>query len=93
MYKNYSYITYPYEENSTVLDYVLSANAATYRISNAEVKTILIGALKGIYELEALSKLYYLDLKLENMVISDDERIKLINFRQACSKSCQTIDF
>ena len=63
-----------------MLDLLNEADSIDYRISNALVKTLFRGVLLAVHELETLSNLLHLDLKLENMILTKEGRIRLIDF-------------
>lgn len=51
-------------------------------MSNAIVKILFTGTLLSVIELKELSKIWHVDLKLDNFVLSRSGQVKAVDFGQ-----------
>ena len=78
--KRYAYIVFEYASYGSVLRLLMKANDLRYKISDNLRRYIFFGLLKALRTLRDSCNLIHGDVKVDNVCISEDLEVVLIDF-------------
>ena len=78
--EHYSYITLPFCPKGTLIDLLINANKLKYQISLNLQKSLIKQLVEALDFLHTANGLAHLDIKPDNIIIRDDNKLSLIDF-------------